>query len=1234
MRFLDEGPSLPDELLVARDEGNVLFFCGAGVSQARARLPGFFALAERVLDNLRSLPDSPARQLVETAKALQERPIFGVGSVLAADRVFGLLENEFALSDIENKIGAVLKPEQRVDLTAHKTLIDLSRTESGDVQLVTTNFDRLFQAAAPKAKVWTPDNLPDLARSKSFQGIVHLHGMFDSDYCRSIGGRLVLSGAEFGRAYLAEGWATRFIRDAIASYTIVFIGYSADDPPVQYLLEALARGSESGRGIYAFQEGREDFAKARWSQKGVTVFPYSAENGHSALWRTLEAWAERARDPAKWRSRIIRGALKGPEQLKRYERGQVVHLAMTNDGARDLAQAKRTIPATWLGAFDPEIRYGTPGPRELFRQGSLEVDPFVLFGVDADAEPPPRNPNDMYKRRDVPRDALDVFSPTIADHIGARSVGFRSLNAELPTRFVSLSMWLGRVCDQPAAIWWAAGQRTLHPRLIERLEFHVSRCDRPLSLVARTAWRYVLTSRRGHDDAYCSMVYAVKERIEREGWTPLTRREFESVGRPEVTVERPLGAGPSTKKARVSDVVRLNVQYADDLSLVAIPDVELTHVVPILRRNLEIADELEDEVSPYFRGNIPSLERGEDRDSAFAYEAGFNKRAMEFTHAFERLVRFNRDAAIDEANAWPRTSEVFERLRMWAAGLDGFWDAVKVGETFVRTTDEVFWNGRAQRDVLLVLARRWNALPDSFRHTIEQRLLKGRPRWRRENLQDHGRRRASLTLERLQWMRGKGCVFSFDLETTKARLQKLAPEWTEERSVHAIDDMSSRGGYVRTDEVYDELNDVPLNVLIETALRARRHEFGSLREFDPFSGLCRERPVRVLLALKHVKDSEISRIAWTHFLQFDGEARDRDKLSALIARRLTLLPDEILLTIGRPAASWFARCAERVFKRDIDGAHKLFDRLLRLVSERPNSDLAGSLMQSEDRWFDRAWNSFAGDLIAALSHDPTLSNIPLFGGLPQEWTRRAEAILALPPDHNRFALVRLVGNLSWLFSRDATWTERHLLSALDGRDYDREVFIAGFFGNPKIAGEELFARLKPILLELSNANGKASGSYVQPLSGLLSSAWLNESESGCRWLTDEEFRVALVRCSPQMRGSVLWHVTQWTKFEDKLYFLVNVWPLQLSVRSPSVTSRLCDVAFSDEENFPKLVTAIIPHLTTLDGGSLHSLSHGKGSKLIERYPLSVVDLMNVILPRNATKHPHGAEVIWERLTKK
>ena len=356
MRFLADGPALPDELLAARDEGRVLFFCGAGVSRAKAELPGFVGLAQAVLRELRVLPESPAYKLVQVLE--RQEQIAGVGGLFAADRVFGLLEREFPVSAIESAVGKVLRPDVAADISAHRTMLDLSTDVAGKTRLVTTNFDLLFEKANPKLPVSTPNNLPDPRVGEGFEGIVHLHGMFDASYARATGGNLVLSSGEFGRAYLSDGWAAHFIRAVLEKHVIVFVGYAADDPPVQYLLEALFRtvGAVSNKR-YAFQSGREDEAYALWSQKGITAIPYSTDNNdHTSLWATLEAWAERARDPGRWHNKIIRNARKGPTVLTPHQRGQVVHLAATEQGARYIAQSKLPLPASWLCVFDPALR--------------------------------------------------------------------------------------------------------------------------------------------------------------------------------------------------------------------------------------------------------------------------------------------------------------------------------------------------------------------------------------------------------------------------------------------------------------------------------------------------------------------------------------------------------------------------------------------------------------------------------------------------------------------------------------------------------------------------------------------------------------------------------------------------------------------------------------------------------------------------------------------------------------
>lgn len=129
MRFLAEGPSIPDELLVARDEGRVVFFCGAGVSRARVGLSDFLGLTRAVADNLAIAADSPTRKLLE---AIENFPsISGVGSLVSADRVFGLMEREFLSRDIYSAIASCLKPVSPPDLSAHRTLLDLAKGPDG-----------------------------------------------------------------------------------------------------------------------------------------------------------------------------------------------------------------------------------------------------------------------------------------------------------------------------------------------------------------------------------------------------------------------------------------------------------------------------------------------------------------------------------------------------------------------------------------------------------------------------------------------------------------------------------------------------------------------------------------------------------------------------------------------------------------------------------------------------------------------------------------------------------------------------------------------------------------------------------------------------------------------------------------------------------------------------------------------------------------------------------------------
>lgn len=95
---------------------------------------------------------------------------------------------------------------------------------------MTTNFDLLFETGSGNEhlKRHIPPAFPDLNFGSEIGGITYLHGRLDDSAAATHS--YVLSSADFGRAYLSEGWATNFIRNLLERYTVVLVGYQADAP--------------------------------------------------------------------------------------------------------------------------------------------------------------------------------------------------------------------------------------------------------------------------------------------------------------------------------------------------------------------------------------------------------------------------------------------------------------------------------------------------------------------------------------------------------------------------------------------------------------------------------------------------------------------------------------------------------------------------------------------------------------------------------------------------------------------------------------------------------------------------------------------------------------------------------------------------------------------------------------------------------------------------------------------
>lgn len=1256
MRFLKDGPSIPDELLNARDEGRVVFFCGAGVSRARAALPGFFGLAEKIIDALGVLPDHPARKIINEVQEIDTRT--GVSGLISADRIFGLLERDFPVQDIETEVAQALKPADGVNLSAHQTLLDLAKTPEGKVRLVTTNFDRLFEACNNTLRSLKPPRLPDPSRHDEMDGIIHLHGYANADYSGSDGDGFVLTSSEFGRAYLSEGWATQFIQEILDRYFVVFVGYTADDPPVQYLLEALNKQPGTLKGVYAFQAGITGEANYKWQHKGVEAIPYDDADMHQALWQTLDAWAVRARNVDEWYSSTIERAKKGPAELEPHERGQVAHIVSTLEGARKFSEYDAPPPAEWLCVFDPYQRYETPDRIGKFGERGPHFDPFESYGLDSDPVPKKIDPEGSYKKRDVPENVWNCFVATRLDLQNLRADSYSAFRGywgvnvpRLPGRLGQIGVWLAKVAHQPASVWWAAHQIGLHPDIQNRIQIEINRPENSSSPEVRKGWKYLIEAWAEPPEEIRRDMYELQASIKKDGWDIAVVREFVIASRPYLTAEKNSWDGPKPPGNRgdikIGDMMRLDVGYPDQQNDFEIPDDWVAVNVREFRKNIELAVLLETELGGYGLRSICSIapvdaseDEGHDRSH------GLSGYLLFYANLFERLVEIDISAARQEFLAWRVDDEtLFARLRIWASRDDRIVAGKEFDKLVAGLSDEVFWDIHHKRDLLLVLAKRWNDLPKSTRKKIEKRLLRGPKRWEEEEQDKFNERRSWKSLECIHWLHGQNCTFTFDLDATSKKFQKLAPDWKPEYAKGAVNSLGVHGGWVRTDTEHTPLLNEPLKTTLNKALLLSGRTDDFLVEKDPFAGLASEYPVRAFAALTDAsRRDEYPEWAWRTFLNSEKRKEDKPKFSALIAERISRCPASAIAEIIIPASEWLLKVSSALSSNSPESFETVLTKLIETLRLQPEVDNSSRVRgNSEPDWAMEAINAPVGKIAQALMNDPRKDNLKDGEGFPAEWLSYVDDLLELSGVLRCHALVIFSFNMNWFFSKDAKWTEHNLLAALEQDNDDRNAVWSGFFWAGRVPNQKLYKRIKGNLLHVAKEKSLRRRGYLEALAGIILAGWGSvEAHSGQRYISNDEMRRVLIDVDDEFRSQTLWQIGRWSA-NDKddadnswpkmlAEFLTDVWPRQKSVKTPTISTRLCDLAFSDEERFSEIADIVLPLVTKIDKDHLF-LPNLRKSKdnIVDKYPQQTVALLYAVLPDNVAAWPYGIDEVLQRI---
>ena len=552
--------------------------------------------------------------------------------------------------------------------------------------------------------------------------------------------------------------------------------------------------------------------------------------------------------------------------------------------------------------------YGSPGHLgSIYEQGPY-FDPFEAYGVDTDPSPPLIGPNDFHTRREIPDGVLNFFSATRRDTQKVKEDRFSTLKGAssvgtpvLPSRLWFLGLWISKVSDQPAAAWWASHQAGIHYSIQNQIRYHLERKKQDCSKDVRQAWQYLFNAWEKKKKDFHESWYQLKALIDIDGWTNETIKEFAGICRPFLKVDKPLYHGPrppeNKQGIRIEELVHLDVEYPWEGIDIQIPDEFLVCAVREFRKNLEAATYLENKIGGYGLHQVCPIEPDPDINGLSSDRTyGISRLFLFFVNLMRRLIAKDSSAARQEFQAWWNEEEiVFTRLRIWMAGHRDIFSGNETGRVICNLTDRIFWNGRHQRDLLLVLKKRWNDFPKAIKKRLEKKLLKGRSRWEREEKADYVESRAWRTFNRIHWLKNQGCRFTFDIDEETEKLQKLAPKWQLGEAEKAAASLEGSGRWTQTETKYSVLLDEPVETLIDKAEELVKSPHDRFIEKDPFSGLATEKPDIALAALDYeAKRKKYRAWAWRKFLSLEVRETDSQEIIGDIINLILDMPQRAL----------------------------------------------------------------------------------------------------------------------------------------------------------------------------------------------------------------------------------------------------------------------------------------------------------------------------------------------------
>lgn len=972
-----------------RDDGNVVFFCGAGISVGTG-LPNFPDLASELYARTGERPTNLEQDLLKRAQL---------------DKVLGLLEERLVPGRLRKEVADRLSESPSGTLEVHEAIITLSRTFEGSVRLVTTNFDDRFErCVGDSVAIDAAPKLP-IPKPHDWASIVHLHGRIHEESSAS---HLVITAADFGRAYLTERWASRFITELFRDFIVVFVGYSLNDPVLSYMVDALA--AERARGArfqkaYAFADykggvkGKEQ-SEIAWRGKNVEPMLFHSRNRFARLNKTLVEWARICKDPLSTRRHIV---LQGIKRLPGGNTGAAsserVCWALTDPVISEILGQVRPVDresdypkiAAWLEEFD---KHG------LLSRG---------------ASPPPGQASHAI--------------PVVTNQLGLPE------NCRLDNVTVRLTYWLALHAHVPQILGWVARKGAyLHPalrgmllrRLAKRPSGKNALPDIPDRL--RLLWTVILNSHPDDHEAQLwssDLLKSAKTDSER---TIVENGILESL-RPRLAIQPgpPSGVAfreyydPAAALTPLEECAHLVLKLGDSDRWRQ--RVNASHRSDLLRKYaFNLTEYL------FVATNLLDLDEEGFRSPEFYRPAIEDHEQNRLRDDWTVLIDWVRDsyfslAGLGDGQAelllqrWLGFSHIlFRRLAVHVLTEDKSADIRLVRGILLSGEPLGLWNERLHHELLVFLRKAGHRLPKALLNDLVAAIKQG-PKLEVEPgevTNDVEQYRIWLTGLRLRKLAESGAELDQEANAL-ADVSKVAADDNPEREEFRA--WSGAAHWIgKTDYLRPGWERPDLNVLVE-ALR------GEELTAEEFEAIAFKRPCTACLALQRLATQKTWPSKYWKRLIWAARHRIRNKKLTFHRERnlavlLTGAPKNLFLEIDTAAADFIESFAKSCPTEDEDLLCQLWHRAWSVISDI-------SQATDEDEVLTQAMNSAPGKLGEAALNRLWNYSPQSSGGMPEAVVHYFNAIASAPA--GRLGRVMLVMQLSNLFAIDQTWTSDNLL---------------------------------------------------------------------------------------------------------------------------------------------------------------------------------------------------------------